>query len=143
MTPIFKSGSRSNIENYRCIAILPTIGKFFESLVCELLTPHLKHVITELQHGFFTGRSTTTNLIEFISYVVSIVESGGQVDVIYTDFSKAFDRVCHSYLIAKLKQIGIHSSFLNWIASYLRGRTQFVSLSGWKSRSFQVSSGVP
>lgn len=143
ITPIFKSGSRSNIENYRGIAILPTIGKFFESLVCNLLTPYLKHVISESQHGFFTGRSTTTNLIEFFSYVVSVVESGGQVDVIYTDFSKAFDRVCHSYLIAKLEQIGIHSSFLNWIASYLCGRNQYISLSGWKSRVFDVSSGVP
>lgn len=100
VTPIFKSGSRSNVENYRGIAILPTIGKFFESLICQLITPHLKHVITELQHGFFTGRSTTTNLIEFLNFEIDIVESGGQVDVIYTDFSKAFDRVCHAYLIA-------------------------------------------
>lgn len=45
--------------------------------------------------------------------VIYIIESGGQVDVVYTDFRTAFDRVCHSYLVAKLKQIGIHSSILN------------------------------
>lgn len=72
-----------------------------------------------------------------------MVESGGQVDVIYTDFSKAFDRVCHSYLINKLSRIGIHSTLLNWIESYLRGRKQYVDLSGWRSRQFDVPSGVP
>lgn len=143
ITPIFKSGSRANVEQYRGIAILPTFGKFFESIVYGLLSGHFKHVITDAQHGFFEKRTTSTNLVQFTNYVVDIIEAHGQVDVIYTDFSKAFDRVCHKYLIAKLEQIGVHSSLLNWITSYLIGRKQFVQLSGWKSRQFDVTSGVP
>lgn len=57
ITPIFKFGSRSNVENYRGIAILPTIGKLN---VYYAHNPHFRHVITEFQHG----RSTSTNLIE-------------------------------------------------------------------------------
>ena len=56
---------------------------------------------------------------------------------------KAFDRIVHNLLVQKLSDIGIHSSLLNWIDSYLRERSQYVNLSGWRSRSFAVSSGVP
>ena len=65
ITPIFKSGSRTNIENYRGIAILPTIAKLFESIVCTILSNHISNDIPPAQHGFMKGRSTITNLLEF------------------------------------------------------------------------------
>jgi hypothetical protein len=65
------------------------------------------------------------------------------VDVIYTDFAKAFDTVLHRVLVAKLESIGFHSSFLRWIASYLRDRKCFVKIDGQVSGSFFASSGVP
>ena len=68
---------------------------------------------------------------------------GSQLDVVYTDFSKAFDRVCHSILINKLNKIGVISSLLKWVESYLFGRYQSVKVSGWKSRLFLITSGVP
>lgn len=143
ITPIFKCGSRNDIEKYRGIAILPTIGKLFESIVCDILYGHFKHIISDCQHGFFKGRSTVTNMLKFTNFSVNVIESGGQVDVIYTDFSKAFDQVKHSYLINKLSAIGVHSSLLNWISTYLCNRRQCVSMLGWKSKSFVVTSGVP
>jgi ribonucleases P/MRP protein subunit RPP40 len=67
------------------------------------------------QHGFFKGRSTVTNLIEFTSYVLNCMENGVQVDAVYTNFSKAFDKVSHSLLLRKLSNLGFSGIFLNWI----------------------------
>lgn len=143
ITPIFKSGSRSSIENYRGIAILPTLGKLFEFLVCNVLSERVKNIIGFSQHGFMRGRSANTNLIEFTNYVLRVIESGSQLDVLYTDFSKAFDRVQHNLLINKLNHVGIHGNLLAWIQSYLSTRYQLVKICGWKSSLFPVLSGVP
>ena len=143
VTPIFKSGSRALACNYRGIAILPAIGKLFEAMVCSLLTGHFKSYISSRQHGFMKGRSTETNLVEFAQTGLNAIESGSQLDVVYTDFSKAFDRVNHSILVAKLERIGLHSSLLAWIRSYLAGRSQFVLIGGSRSYVFPVATGVP
>lgn len=67
VVPIFKSGSRSDVECYRGIAILPTFGKLFESIVCGILTEKFEGVISLSQHGFVKERSTSTNLLEFVT----------------------------------------------------------------------------
>lgn len=143
ITPIFKTGSRKNVENYRGIAILPTIGKLFESIICDVLAVHIKHSISVNQHGFIKARSTTTNLVEFTNHAVNVVESGMQLDVVYTDFSKAFDTVCHRILLKKLSEMGLHSSILRWIGSYLGDREQYVKIGSCRSCLFPVKSGVP
>ena len=71
------------------------------------------------------------------------LESGSQVDVIYTDFSKAFDRVNHIILLAKLEALGITGSLLRWMDSYLTSRTQRVKTKGTYSSLIAVTSGVP
>lgn len=71
------------------------------------------------------------------------MESGYQVDVIFTDFVKAFDTVCHAILINKLKSFGIHSTLLKWISSYLLNRKQIVKIGCTQSRLIEVLSGVP
>lgn len=143
VVPIFKNGSRSDVECYRGVAILPTFGKLFESIVCEQLTEKFRAVITVTQHGFMKGRSTTTNLIDFVNEAIRVVEKGNQLDAIYTDVRKAFDRVQHNSLLCKLKELGMHSTLLNWMKSYLCNRQQYVRLMGWKSQSYPVTSGIP
>lgn len=119
------------------------MGKFFESLVCNIVTERVKNVIGVAQHGFMRGRSTSTNLIEFTNCASGVIESGSQLDVVYTDFSKAFDRLQHKCLISKLGEVGMHGSLLAWIQSYLSHRKQFVKICGWTSSTFDVLSGVP
>lgn len=119
------------------------MGKLFESLVTDVLTVKLQSTVSVSQHGFMKKRSAATNLVEFTNYVSNSIECGFQTDVIYTDFSKAFDRVSHKLLIQKLLYIGFFSNLLKWISSYLTGRTQYVLVNGQKSRLFDVSSGVP
>ena len=143
ISPIFKSGSRRFVDNYRGVAILPTIAKLFELLVSKILTSHFTHFISPSQHGFMKGRSTVTNLLEFSNYAISVIEGGDQLDVVYTDIRKAFDRLRHSILLQKLYDIGIHSSLLNWIRTYLHSRYQYVRILGCESQSFIVKSGVP
>jgi hypothetical protein len=71
-----------------------------------------KSPIMSAQHGLFKGRSTVTNLIEFTSYVLNCMKNGVQVDAVYTDFSKAFDKVSRRLLSRKLaKLMGFGSGF--------------------------------
>lgn len=143
IVPIFKTGSRSDVECYRGVAILPTFGKLFESVVCDILTEKFRDIISIRQHGFMKGRSTATNLVDFVNETIRVIEKGNQVDTIYTDIRKAFDRILHRLLLGKLRELGVHSSLLQWIQSYLSGRTQYVKIMGWKSQHFDVSSGIP
>ncbi|CAG9130722.1 unnamed protein product [Plutella xylostella] len=71
------------------------------------------------------------------------MDNGGQVDVVYTDFEKAFDRVDHAVLLAKLKHLGIHGDLLRWIESYLTRRSQAVVLGGFRSDYISIPTGVP
>lgn len=143
LTAIFKSGSRSRIENYRGIAMLPSIAKLFESIVCKSLADYVQPLLSPQQHGFSPNRSCSTNLLEFTNFTLTSMEAGHQVDALFTDFEKAFDRVPHDILIMKLAKLGIHSSLLRWIWSYLRDRKQFVKMGFAKSRLFVATSGVP
>ena len=111
--------------------------------MCDQLSDKFKRVISVVQHGFMKGRSTSTNLVDFVNEVIRTVERGRQVDVVYTDMRKAFDRVHHGSLLRKLEELGVHSSMLCWLRTYLEGRTQHVRLMGCKSQPYSVTSGVP
>lgn len=143
VVPVFKKGDPSNIKNYRPISILSCCSKLFESLVCPLLANHVKSILHSAQHGFRRGRSVETNLIEFLSYLSTVVDGGGQVDGVYTDFSSAFDKVSHSLLIMKLESVGIAGCMLDWFRTYLNNRTQTVSAAGFISETYRARSGVP
>jgi hypothetical protein len=95
------------------------------------------------QHGFMTNRSTTTQLIDFYNNVNKVVDDGGQVDVVYLDFSKAFDRVPHNILINQLQSFGFSNKLLSWFKNYLSNRFQRVVINGHESSYLPVLSGVP
>lgn len=143
IVPIHKKGSRIKIENYRPISILNTFGKLFEKLVYDSIYPIIIKGIPTQQHGFLRNRSTVTNLTLFSKYVLDSMECGGQVDVVYTDFEKAFDRVDHVILISKLGALGIQGDLLRWIESYLANRSQLVVMGGYSSDVVDIPSGVP
>eukprot|EP00111_Clytia_hemisphaerica_P017909 TCONS_00052991-protein len=78
-------------------------------------------------------------MIQLLSYL----ERGINVDTIYLDFSKEFDKVDHAILLHKLSQLGIKGKLLRWIESFLKGRKQSVVLNGFKSVSVPVIPGKP
>ena len=143
ITPIYKSNNRENIRNYRPISKLNIIPKLFEAIITEKLTSQLKNVIINEQHGFRNNRSTTTNLLTFQQFTLEKLEANTQVDVVYADFSKAFDSVNHNFILQKLYHIGVHGAFLKWIEGYLKNRIQNVKYKAFTSRDIRVTSGVP
>ena len=99
--------------------------------------------LLDSQHGFRQCLSTVTQLITLTHDLASTLQHRGQTDVILLDFSKAFDKVPHLRLSAKLNHYGIRGQTLDWIRSFLDNRTQAVSINGTHSSWGKVSSGVP
>lgn len=143
VTPIHKKGSKNDVTNYRPISKISIFGKIFESLITdELYSKFTSHIIPQ-QHGFTKKRSSTSNLTVLSEFIHTNLDKKQQVDVIYTDISKAFDQVDHTILIRKLENSGMHGSLLKWLVSYLKGRTQQVCIDGVLSNPIKVTSGVP
>jgi len=143
VSPIFKEGDKSKVTNYRPVSILCAMSKIFERLVFIKLFDSVKLNIRHSQHGFFEKRSTQTNLMEYVSTVADAIISGGQVDTVYTDFAKAFDKVDHGILLGKLKSFGLPDNLVLWFSTYLRDRSQFVVIGGSRSTRIIPTSGVP
>lgn len=141
--PLFKSGSKADISNYRGIAKLSVIPKLFEKLLYDTLSHQALSVLSPFQHGFSKSRSTITNLLEFTTLVMEGFIGGKQTDVIYIDFSKAFDKVNHNLLVHKLNRLGFSTSLTKWIESYLTNRKQCVRFRNTYSYYIDVLSGVP
>jgi hypothetical protein len=143
IVPVHKKGSKSCVENYHPISILNVLSKMMERIVHNRIYSLISLSIPSQQHGFVKGRSTSTNLGLFIEQVAGDIDGGGQVDVIYTDFEKAFDRVDHIILLRKIYKLGIRGNLLRWVESYLRNRSQAVAISGHCSDYTVIPSGVP
>ena len=143
ITPIHKSGCLQDITNYRPISILSAAGKILEKIVQNTLYCHVKHLLHNNQHGFLPHKSTASNLVKYVTDLSDVLDKGGEVHSIYTDFKKAFDLVHHDILLYKIEHMGIHGSLLRWCESYLKNRSQLVSVHGFKSAPALVSSGVP
>ncbi|RVE41474.1 hypothetical protein evm_013878 [Chilo suppressalis] len=143
VVPIHKNGDKHNIRNYRGISKLSVIPKLFEKIVFDSLNVALRPIFISQQHGFVAGRSTETNLCEFLDQVLCGMNNGFQVDAVYTDYSKCFDKISHQILVRKLENIGIHGDLLRWLQSYLENRTQAVTVKGFKSSFIPITSGVP
>ncbi|CAM4613601.1 unnamed protein product [Lepidochelys kempii] len=104
---------------------------------------HERKVIRNSQHGFTKGRSCLTNLITFYDEITGSVDEGKAVDVLFLDFSKAFDTVSHSILVSKLRKYGLDECTIRWVESWLDCRAQQVVINGSMSSWQLVSSGVP
>ena len=116
-----------------------------ESIIAKNIREHLERhkLIRESQHGFMKGKSCLTNLLSFYSKVYESADNGDSYNILYLDFSKAFDKVPHQRLLRKVRAHGIDGKILGWIRSWLADRQQRVVLNGFKSEWGQVISGVP
>lgn len=141
--PIFKSGQKNDVANYRPISKICIFAKIFEKIIYTDIMSTVKTVIIDQQHGFFPGRSLETNLMCYSQNICSLMDRGVQVDSVYTDFSKAFDKINHKRLIERLAEVGVCQGLLRWVWSYISNRSQIVSVNGFQSNTFSVSSGVP
>ena len=143
ITPVFNKEIKTLVPNFRQISLLSIISKLCGRCVLKNLLPELIHVLTPLQHGFIPGRSCVTQLILVLHKLGSSLDAGDEVDVIYLDFSKAFDWVPHERLLHKLSLLGIQGSLHAWFTDYLSSRSQCVVIDGVFSPWVPVTSGFP
>ncbi len=140
IVPFFKSGDRSDILKYRPISLLCSISKVLERLIYDKIMDFIYPSLSACQFGFLRD---TQQLPVFVNEVLSNMSDKAQTDVVYLDFSKAFDRVLHDKLLFKLSALGIAGNLWRWFNAYLNGGTQVVSINGFHSNPLLVTSGVP
>ena len=102
---------------------------------------HLSAYLSDRQ--IVKGRSTATQLILTHSKWARALDEGHQVDVVFFDFSKGFDRVPHQTLLHKFCNFGISGKLLYWCQDYLSTRRQRVVMNGYSSSLIEITSGVP
>ena len=145
VSPIFKKGSRCIAENYRPVSLLCILSKLLESIITPQIVNHVKvnHLACHQQHGFSKGKSTTTNLLEALNIWSEALMHGIPLDILFLDYSKAFDSVPHRRLVKQVESFGISGNALAWIDSFLTNRRQQVRANGELSEFRPVKSGVP
>ena len=143
--PVYKGGCRGAPKNYRPIALTSHLIKIFEKVLRAKLVEFMeKHCLfNPSQHGFRFGRSCLSQLLSHYDHILELLETGGNVDVIYIDFAKAFDKVDFGITLKKIHALGISGRVGKWIYSFLTNRTQTILVNSSRSQPCQVKSGVP
>ncbi|CAK1547684.1 unnamed protein product [Leptosia nina] len=142
VVPVPKGGNRSRVENYRPVAILSSPAKVMETALQRSIYSQISPYLADAQHGFRPTRSTTSNLLSYMSDIIPVVDSGGQVDAAYLDFKKAFDMVDNDILLKKFAEVGFTTHLLKLMTSLLTDRKQYVEYGGCKSKEYFTRSGV-
>ena len=121
ITPIYKKGDRSDPSNYRPVSLTSIPSKILEHVIYRHLMTHLEAnaILSGAQHGFRKGRSCETQLLLLLENLTKTLDNRRQVDLILTDFSKAFDKVPHQRLLLKLKNFGVQVPILDCMAHML------------------------
>ena len=130
ITPIPKGGLKSDPKNYRPINLISQLLKTLEKVLCVQIVSFLEihNKMNRNQHGFRKLRSCLSQLIEHYDNVIEAVSQGNNIDVIYLDYSKAFDVVDHHILLRKLKSSGITGKIGFWISNLISNRKQTVAV---------------
>ena len=148
ITPVHKSGDTTSVCNYRPIALTSVVCKIIETLITKAIHRHISEycLLDCNQHGFVKGRSCVTQLMSIVQTWLRFLDkpSPPKIDVIFFDFTKAFDLMPHDILLRKLKsQFFISGKLWFWIQSFLTNRQQRVLYKGATSTWFDVLSGIP
>ena len=145
ITAVFKSGDKQNPNNYRPISTLPLLNKIFEKLLHLRLYNFLesRRVLCEEQYGFRKRKNTSDAVNDLLSHIYNAMNDKKYFGAVFLDLSKAFDTVHHCILIKKLEHYGIRGTALSLFESYLQNRQQFVIVNGMKSKTQNITIGVP
>ena len=145
VTPVHKSGSRSEPSQYRPISLCSHLIKVMERMLRKQLIGFLEmnEKMDPNQHGSRGKRSCLSQLLEHHLEILDMLERGENVDSIYLDFSKAFDKCDINLLLQKIKILGITGKIGKWIHAFLTSRTQYIVVNGTKSNVSKVISGIP
>ena len=143
--PVFKSGDKSQFNNYRPIALLPKFSKMFEKLLEKRLNSFLTkyNIINESQYGFQSVRSTAMAINDLVESVADALDNKMSTIGVFIDLKKAFDTLNHEILVKKLEHYGIQGIASKWIISYLTSRKQYVNIQDTSSEHKEILCGIP
>ena len=138
--PIFKSGDKTDLNNYRPISLVPIIAKVFEKLLYDRVESFIeKHnILSTTQYGFRSNFSPEHTVLDVVSSCFDNIKDGHQTGLIMLDLKKAFDSVAHEILLQKLDHYGIRGKAFNLFSSYLSNRQQYVSMHGINSSTLRA-----
>lgn len=146
VVPIYKSGNKEQVSNYRPISILPSVSKVLEKIINNRLVQYLESqgFLSKNQFGFRSKLSTANAVHELTDYIVQELDMGKQTIGIFLDLAKAFDTVSVPILLNKLELLGIRGTQLKLFADYLDGRSQCTRIDNFVSFDLKNASfGVP
>ena len=145
VTPIFKTGDKQDISNFRPISILPIISKIYEKVVLIQILSFINKfkLLHNNQYGFRPNRSTTQAILDNLQFIYNNLDAGNTVLSIFLDFSKAFDSINHQILLSKLNKSGFRGITNQWFKSYLTNRKQYVTINDISSDLQTITHGVP
>lgn len=128
--PIHKKNTKTDINNYRPISLLPTAAKIFEKAMSDRVYKFCEKykIFNESQNGFRKNRSTTLAIYKFIQEAYNLINNKQYAIGILLDMTKAYDTVQYKILLNKLHGIGIRGLCHKWFESYLQKREQFVEI---------------
>ena len=146
-----RKGDSSLISNYRPVSLLPVISKVAEKIVYRRLSSFVfstnktagNSLITNHQYGFRPSFSSLSVLSDATEFVRFNLDKGLCVLGLFLDFSNVFDTVYHSVLLSKLSLFGVHGVPLDWLRSYLSGRSQYFSVNDTSFSILSTLKGVP
>lgn len=147
ITPCFKKGDKSLVNNYRPVSLLPILGKILEKCIFDVLYSYFEKnkLFTDCQSGFRKGDSCVSQLLAIVHEIFKSFDASPSIDTrgIFLDISKAFDRVWHEGLVFKLQSYGISGQLLGLIKNFLSERLQRVVINGQTSTWEKILAGVP
>ena len=143
--PVFKSGDRRLMSNYRPVSVLPIFSNVFERVVYNRLISYVDrlNILTENQYGCRKDNSTSLALLDLYNKISSGIDIKEFTVGIFLDRSKAFDTIDHCILFDKLQHYGIRGVPVDWFKSYFNERQQFVVYNGISSQKIPINCGVP
>ena len=103
---VYKKGNKEYIENYRPISLLCLVSKVMERCFFDAIKEQVYILVGSCQHGSIAKRSCVTQLVEVFDLIGSQLDKGGQVDIIFLDMYKAFDKVSHGKVLTLLQEHG-------------------------------------
>lgn len=143
--PIFKKGNKLYPKNYRPISLLSSLSKLLERHIYECIFDHLinNDLLSADQFGFRPKRSVVDQLLQVTGYLADNVNKNCCVDIVYFDFSKAFDKVSHRKLLEKFRNLNIGGEILKWTNDYLSERSYTIKINDVYSSERPLTLGVP
>ena len=140
-----KGNDRKIPKSYRPVALLAACARIMEALIARQVDEYAesKGILHRNVHGYRKGRGTDTALLEVWESVMEDIDAKKMVAMCLLDVSDGFGSVPHTNLLRKLETYGYDNAALDWFASYLEDRDQYVVVETTDSRTFETDRGIP